>query len=184
MPWPLAEVRYTGSSDRRAFDMGDGERMKLRMTMAGIMTFTALVAVDLGVAINIIHVPANTDQLNDFLMLSLFGTLPMANILVAGVLILRKNRERAGRQSAFLLGFEWAGLMAVSIFVMLTVFAGEGLRLYVGFLVESVIPPIPQVSSDICLALSIAVGALLVPQLVPALVVGWFHDRASRNRSS
>jgi hypothetical protein len=115
--------------------------------------------------------------------LALFGSLPMANLLLAGIASMGRGKP----STPFLLGFEAFGWLAV--------FAFFGCALARPASVETCLTPVlllvPERSFDSAhplilqtVRIGLAAGLLLAAELMIALAGGWLIQRIGRPRSS
>lgn len=96
------------------------------------------------------------------------GVLPMANVLVVGLLPLL--RGGSGRCSHFRAGFEAFGGAALLLFLSLTLLASHGIHQVIDAAVRPLVPPMSPV-------IHIVLPILLMPQLAFALLGGWLNRR-------
>jgi hypothetical protein len=84
--------------------------MGKRLTIFGVMVIVAVVAIDLGAVRGVF---AKSDINTNFIAMFILGTVPMANVLLAGLLAGHQRR----RYPPFLRGFEASGATALVIYV-------------------------------------------------------------------
>ena len=86
------------------------------------MVFVAIAAIDFGAIRAVLDY-----RMNDLFALGgvllLLGALPMANVLLVGMLI----AQRRPGSSMFLVGFEWFGAMALALFIALVLISPVGI---------------------------------------------------------
>jgi hypothetical protein len=105
-----------------------------------------------------------------------FGALPVASVLVIGLLVGRKRPA----SRPFLLGFVMFGVAALAIYIFLSIFVAEQtLMPYVSLILEPLMRITGRVPSDAYIAAiyPAAVVTLGVPQLVFALLGGYLSRR-------
>ncbi len=141
-----------------------------RITIAGIMTFTALVAFDLAAFMGTLF---TVKSLAGLLLLT--GTLPMANIMIVATLRLRKRRRRGDAPKPFLTGFVFAGWISLVAFAIACFLATNAIMACVDYALYPVVAHLHTLNHDLAelLGLILMVSSHLLPQLLPALLVGW-----------
>jgi hypothetical protein len=144
-----------------------------RFRIAWLMVAVAIAAVDFG-AIRVVLAP---DMFRVF-KFWVFGALPMANVLVVGLLVARYRPE----SRSFLLGFEGLGAIAMAVYIFVprefSDFAGT-IMLYLDLGSSALVPYLGTEPSLVVVALYwLLVLAMLVgPQLVFALIGGFLSRR-------
>lgn len=138
---------------------------RLRFTIAGLMILVLIAALDFGVIRALLAVPSQTGDL------IVCGTLPMANILVFGLIHLRKSQSEPGPQRSGLIGFLVWGVSAWLIFFASSVVFGPAIHDLVTRLLQAT-----QMRPGPIMGLT-AAALLVTPQLVPALIGGWLGRR-------
>ncbi len=149
--------------------------MKLpRFRLAWLMVFVAFAAVNFGVIRVLMGYRPNTHTGETLIV----GALPIANVLVVGLLI--GQRRRGSRR--FLWGFEVFGVMALALHIAMAILStGELLQSYLdlGFkpIVEAIGGRRRRISFDIVPIVILAYSAIAIrarlPQLTSALIGGW-----------
>jgi hypothetical protein len=137
-----------------------------RFRSAWIMVAVAIAAINFG-AMRALFDPGSVG------VLLLFGALPMANVLIVGILIARQRV----RSRPFLLGFEVFGALALSIYVLLS-FIADWPGPIISYLelvwnpLNGVIGAYPPPAQS---AIGVFVGILMLlgPQLAFALIGGF-----------
>jgi hypothetical protein len=104
----------------------------------------------------------------------LIGALPMANVLIVGLLIARQRP----RSRPFLLGFEVFGVLSLSVYVILSFIFGQSgpIVWYLELMFNPLIAvfgayPPPAMEMSVCIPM------LVGPQLVFALIGGFLSRR-------
>jgi hypothetical protein len=110
-------------------------------------------------------------------VLLVVGALPVANVLVVGMLIARK---RPGSRP-FLLGFEVFGALALALYIVVATFSRSGvgpLNRYL-FLVLDPLSPVIHPYTYVGVAIELFVGSVMLvgPQLVFALIGGFLSRK-------
>lgn len=148
--------------------------MKLpRFHIAWLMVAVAIAAVDFG-AIRVMLAP-DTFRVVIFWV---FGALPMANVLVVGLLVARYRPK----SRSFLLGFEGLGAIALAVYIFLprecTDFAGT-IMSYLDLGPSALGPYLGTEPSLVVVALYwlLVVVMLAAPQFVFALIGGFLSRR-------
>ena len=144
-----------------------------RFHIAWLMVAVAIAAVDFG-AIRVVLAP-DTFRIGKFWA---FGALPMANVLVVGLLVARYRPK----SRSFLLGFEGLGAIALAVYIFLPRefpdFAGT-IMLYLDLGPSALGPYLRTEPSLIVVALYwlLVVVMLGAPQLATALIGGFLSRR-------
>ncbi len=135
----------------------------LRFSIFDLMLLVALVAVDL--VLWRLFTAGNFHP-REFADLFIVGTLPMANLLVLGIVRLARARAREEAARRFWAGFETFGGVAMLLFLVFSALAGHSLHKAV----DDMVRPLARVGVPI---LAVIFPTLLVPQLSFALFGGW-----------
>jgi hypothetical protein len=144
-----------------------------RIRIAWIMVAVAIAAIDFAAMRAALRPEASLVA-----VLLLFGALPVANVLVVGMLIARK---RPGSRP-FLFGFEVFGALALALYIVAATFSGNGrgpLNRYLFLVLGPLIPFIQPNGPFVRDAIELFVGTpmLVGPQLVFALTGGFLSRR-------
>jgi hypothetical protein len=147
--------------------------MKLpRFRIAWLMVAVAIAAIDFA-AIRALVDPRAVEAAAFLLM----GALPMANVLIIGLLIARQRP----RSRPFLLGFEVFGALALSVGILLSFIPGRPgpILSYLELVSKPLIPVVESYSPPAQAALELFVCILVFagPQLVFALSGGFLSRR-------
>lgn len=106
-----------------------------------------------------------------------FGVPPMAGVLAIGLLLILRGLRRIGECSAFLVGFEVFGTVALLIFLTISIWSdGDLLLRYHEATLLSMSEFLGDESSRIAFLLGWPL-LLLFPQLLLALVGGWLSQK-------
>jgi hypothetical protein len=141
-----------------------------RLRIAGVMGFVAIVALNFG-AIRALSgfAPDHSDYLT-------LGALPMADILVVGLLIAQQYPQ----SRPFFLGFEVFGAMALALYVALEIYCRDkAVNPYLALFFD----PIERIGGRgwpvrfIPIRYSIGVAILVLPQIALALIGGFLSRR-------
>jgi hypothetical protein len=110
-------------------------------------------------------------------VLLFFGALPVANVLVVGMLIARKRRG----SRPFLLGFEVFGALALALYIVAATFSERGNRpldRYLSLVLDPLRPVIrPYPFVRVAIEVFVGIVMLVGPQLVFALIGGFLSRR-------
>jgi hypothetical protein len=100
----------------------------------------------------------------------LLGALPMANVLIVGLLIARQRP----RSRPFLLGFEAFGLLSLSVYVfLLLIFGQSGPMIWYLELVFNPLTAFFRAYPPLAMEVSVCILMLVGPQLVFAMIGGF-----------
>jgi hypothetical protein len=135
----------------------------LRFSIFDLMLLVALAAADL--VLWRLFTAANFHP-RAFADLFIVGTLPMANLLVLGIVRLTRARSRDDAARRFWAGFETFGGVAILLFLVSSVLAGNALHKAI----DDTVQPLVRLGVPI---VAVILPALLVPQLAFALFGGW-----------
>jgi hypothetical protein len=150
---------------------------RLRLSIAGITTISALVAIDclawsywLG------------SGLNATVALVVLGSPLMMNALTIGLLVVRRRRKQGKETPPFLVGFEAAGWASLLLYLAGAVVFPEALMAYLVRIVEPLdlylmTSAVDKPVGTMLLEYGVAVASLTGLQLVPALAGGWAYRR-------
>ena len=144
----------------------------LRGSIASLMTFTAIVAVDCGLARMLWVEIRGPDSGDESLIYGLLGSLPMLNALAAAEILRRRGRISA--RSA--VGFLVVGCAAMLSYDTLAVLAPDALERFI----RPLKPLFLGSSNDswyMVWNLSVVAAYLAAPQFLLATLAGWFHRR-------
>jgi hypothetical protein len=141
-----------------------------RVRIGWLMVAVAIVAIEFA----LIRALSDLDPSGVFWV---FGALPMANVLIVGLLIARQRPRRR----PFLLGFEVFGALALSVGVLLSFIPGRPgpILSYLQLVSKPLIPVVESYSPPAQAALELFVCILVFagPQLVFALSGGFLSRR-------
>jgi hypothetical protein len=149
----------------------------LRFRITTVLALIAIAAFDLAAIRTLVayrdYMPLG--ELIHMCDLLLVGALPMANVLVFSMLA----GLRRFRSSPFFLGFEVFGAMALSFFVMMTIFFDRIPWLYVQPVVNYLLKNLWQYGIFVHLpaVCSAAAAMLVLPQVAFALIGGFLFRR-------
>jgi hypothetical protein len=146
------------------------------------MGFIALAALDFRATREMYHVESRTSSL------LAKGAMPMANVLVVGLLI----RHRRPRSRRFLSGFVVSGAMALAVYVVMTLFVikfknQDLLNIYIWYIHKEFFLPQGTLRSlqDYPWTYFLAVAVWFsLPQLAVALVGGLFFHAFGNRRTA
>jgi hypothetical protein len=139
-----------------------------RITIAWMMAIIVVAAIDLA-AIRALYLTKSVIG-----ALIVFGSMPMASILVLGVPSVVKGPSGRGKIHPFLIGFESVGWTVLLVYTGSAILYPE----FVGELVQRLLESfgLPLVSGTNPLVLFCVVLIPLLPQLALALVGGWLNQ--------
>jgi len=109
----------------------------------------------------------------------IFGSLPMQNALLVGLLLMVQRRRRMEQPLAFLVGFEAVGWISLLIYVAVCVQATESLTWHLTCTLTPLLSATgfpPYSTADYICRYGLAMSYLTAPQLVTALVAGWINQ--------
>jgi hypothetical protein len=145
--------------------MGDGVVGRFRISIAGMMGAVAIAALDCMA----IRTPRSGQSVTECMLV--LGGLPMANVLVAGLLILVSDRSSGRLHRPWLMGFQVAGWTALFLYA-----AGAYSHAYA--LREGIVRALTALSALGNTAyISAVMATLSAPQLGLALLGGWLNWR-------
>lgn len=136
------------------------KRASFQLPLWWLLTLVVLAAVDCAA----LRFPLSGRRLT--LIMSLLGVLPMANLLLLGLLV---SSQRKGRRFTFWVGFELAGLLVLLIYGVSTIHHSPYLR-------EMVVGALRLVGTAGGLTFPAAAAFLLLPQVVLALLGGCLSE--------
>jgi hypothetical protein len=145
-----------------------------RFSIAWLMVAVAIAAIDFGV------IRASLEHLTTAPVgLLVVGALPMANMLIVGMLI---ARQRPGSRP-FLWGFELFGATALAVYIHLATSShrddGGPLTSYVRLAIDPIAPVIRGYQPFVSFAIEVFVGVVMFvgPQFAFALIGGFLSRR-------
>ncbi len=143
-----------------------------RIRIAWVMFAIAIFAIDFTVMRALLDYPSPLGE--DLL----FGAVPMANVLVVGLLI----AQQRPRSRPFLLGFEFFGAIALASYIALALlFPGPSgpIRPYVAIVLDPIVAPmgLTRTLSSVLIIWLVVLFMLGWPQLAFALLGGFLSRR-------
>jgi hypothetical protein len=138
---------------------------RFRFSIAEMMVAVAIVALDC----KAIRTPLSGQSVTECMLV--LGGLPMANVLVAGLLILLPDRSRGRLYHPWLVGFEVAGWTALFFYAAGAYYHAYALR-------EGIVRALTSLSALGNTAyISAVMATLSAPQLGLGLLGGWLNRR-------
>ncbi len=141
-------------------------------SIAEIMAIVAFAAVD--------SLEIRLGQSSPSLRCLIFGSLPMQNALMFGLLLLFQRRRRTDKPIPFPIGFEVVGWIGLLIYVGVCVRATEAITWHITCTLTPLLSATgfqPYSTADYICRYGLAMSYLAAPQMVTALVAGWINQR-------
>ncbi len=141
-------------------------------SIAEMMAIIVIVALDC--------VEIRMGQASPSLRCLIFGSMPMQNALMIGLLLMFQRRRLTEKPPPFLIGFVAVAGISLLIYVAVCVRASEALTWHLTCTLTPLLSATgfqPYSTADYVCRYALATSYLTAPQLATALVAGWIYER-------